>query len=255
MKYRKIKTELIQIASAYQRALRTSMVAEIVRNYQPDAFGVLVVGERADKSLWCVDGQTRLKAAVKMGLDDVPCLTFDSMGKEHEASLFRLLNTQTNQSKMQKMKALLCEGDANTHELVAVIERCGFKIGFNGEKSWPHIRSIVPVEKAYERGILDRVLLVISQTWAATTDIHALQVPMMGGLTRFLAANGDVVNDKDLVARLQRFTVQQLVSQCEARKMQGGSREDAMREVIVQVWNKGRKNRIENKLIPSESTQ
>jgi len=253
MKYRKIKTERIQIASAYQRALRTSMVSEIVRNYQPEAFGVLVVGERADKSLWCVDGQTRLKSAVKLGIDEVPCLVFDSLGKEHEASLFRLLNTQTNQSKLQKMKALLCEGDANTHDLVATVERAGFKIGFNGEKSWPHIRSVVPIEKAYERGVLTRVLGIVKNAWSATCDIHALQVPILGGLCKFIVLHGEVTNDEELAARLQRFTVQQLVSQCEARKMQGGSREDAMREVLVQVWNKGRRARIESSVIaPSQ---
>jgi hypothetical protein len=225
------------------------MVSEIVRNFQPDAFGVLVVGERSDKTLWCVDGQTRLKAAVKLGIDEVPCLTFESSGKEHEASLFRLLNTQTNQSKLQKMKALLCEGDANTHDLVAIVERSGFKIGFDGEKTWPHIRSIVPVEKAYERGTLQRVLSIVSKAWSSTRDIHALQVPVLGGLQRFISLHGDIVNDDELASRLQKFAVQQLVSQCEARKMQGGSREDAMREVIVQVWNKGRRVRIEPHVI------
>ena len=247
MKYRKIKTEEIQIAAAYQRSLRTSMVSKIVKNYESDAFGVLVVGQREDGSLWCVDGQTRLKAAVKLGIDEVPCLVFDSNGKSHEAALFRMLNTQTNQSKLQKMKAQLCEGDPNTHELNSIVERCGFKIGFNGEKSWPHIRSIVPIEQAYEKGILDRVLHIVSGAWGNMQDTHALQVPVLGGLSKLIASHGDVINDIELIGRLQRFAVPQLVAQCEARKMQGGSRADAMRDVLVQVWNRNRRKRIKDK--------
>lgn len=246
MKYRKIKTESIQIAQAYQRSLRVSMASQIVRCFEADAFGVLVVGERSDGSLWCVDGQTRLKAAVKLGLDDVPCLVFESRGKEHEATLFRLLNTQTNQSKLQKIKAQLCEGDPDTLEMISIVERCGFKIGFNGEKSWPHIRSLVPVERAYIQGILPRVLNVINNAWGPVKDIHALQVPILGGLTKLLMQHGEVISDAELVTRLQKYTVSQLVSQCEARKMQGGSREDAMKDVLIHVWNFNRRNRINN---------
>jgi len=246
MKYRKIKTELLQIASAYQRALRVSMVNQIVKCFEQDAFGVLVVGERADGSFWCVDGQTRLKAAVKLGIDEVPCLVFESRGKEHEATLFRLLNTQTNQSKTQKTKAQLCEGDPNTAEMIAIVERCGFKIAFNGEKSWPSIRSITPVEQAYERGLLTRVLGIIMKAWGETRDTHALQSPMLGGLTRLVAQHGEVISDTELVSRLKKYRVSQLVAQCEARKMQSGNRGDAMKDVLVQVWNHSRRNRIKD---------
>lgn len=245
MKYRKVNTEKIQVAPAYQRALRSTMVSTIVKGFEEDAFGVLVIGERTDGSLWCVDGQTRLKAAVKLGMTDVPCLVFTSKGKEHEATLFRLLNTQTAQSKLSRFKALLCEGDPNTEEMNAIVERCGFKIGYSGEKSWPHIRTVIPVEKAYTKGVLPRVLQIVSDTWGATEDIHALQVPMLGGLTKFISEFGDVVADKEIVARLQKFTVPQLVAQCEARKMQGGNREDAMKDVLVHIWNRNRKKRLD----------
>lgn len=251
MKYRKIKTEQIQIAAAYQRGLRTSMVAKIVKHYEPDAFGVLVIGQRADKTMWCVDGQTRLKAAVKLGVEEVPCLVFDSTGKSHEAALFRMLNTQTNQSKLQKLKAQLCEGDPNTHELNEIVQRSGFKIGFSGEKSWPHIRSIVPIERAYEKDMLERVLKVVNGAWGAVQDTHALQVPILGGLTKLFLLHSDVIDDNELIDRLQKFTVSQLVAQCEARKMQGGSREDAMKDVLVQVWNRNRRKRITQDAIAS----
>lgn len=246
MKYRSLKPEQIQVADSYQRSLSESFAAQIARGYDEEAFGVLVVGEREDGSYWCVDGQTRKRAAVLKGLKTVRCLVFQSCGKQHEAKMFRLLNMQRNMSKIDKVRALIDEGDKDTVAMNDEVQACGFELALKNEQRWPFIRSMVPVEKAYQLGILSRVLRLVDASWGVTEDQQALQVPILGGVTKFLRRWGEIVDDEMFVEVLQKFTCAQLVAQCDAQKMQGGGRESAMLEVLRHQWNRihGKKKRF-----------
>lgn len=103
----------INIDTSYQRNISDSRVLAIAKNWQWEAFGRLLVGNRSDGSLFIVDGQHRLLAARKRSdIKDLPCVVFNSRGSGHEADVFLVTNTSRGpMSALQKFKALLIIGD------------------------------------------------------------------------------------------------------------------------------------------------
>jgi hypothetical protein len=94
-KYQCIPVADLKIDHSYQRAeVGDTTILAIARNFKWSAFGVLVVMERANGTLYVVDGQQRLAAVKRRGdIEKVPCMVFQSTGKDHEAQAFLDLNT------------------------------------------------------------------------------------------------------------------------------------------------------------------
>lgn len=67
----------------------------MTRSFNWVAFGALVVMRRANGDYYVVDGQQRLAAVKRRGdIAEVPCIVFQSDGREHEARAFLALNIQ-----------------------------------------------------------------------------------------------------------------------------------------------------------------
>ena len=103
----------INIDTSYQRNILDSRVLTIAKNWQWEAFGRLLVGNRSDGGRFIVDGQHRLLAARKRSdIKDLPCVVFNSRGSKHEADVFLVSNTLRGpMTALQKFKALLIIGD------------------------------------------------------------------------------------------------------------------------------------------------
>ena len=241
MKYKRIAIDKLNVAVSYQRQVSRTMVSTIVTNYQADCFGTLTVGLREDGTYWVVDGQTRLEAARKLGLRNVPCMVFESEGQSHEAQLFRLVNNQRHMSLAAKVKAQLIEGDPDTHAVSEIVAGRGFELCFDKSGGWPRIRTFKPLFDLYEAGLLERALDVVRLTWSygdGDGDDQALQLPVLGGLRLFMKRYGSIVSDEQLSKKLSKYTCAQLVAKCDARKMQGGSRASALCDVICDLFGK-----------------
>ncbi len=86
----------LKIDHAYQRAeVSDQNTLALARGFNWVAFNSIVVMERANGDKYVVDGQQRLLAARRRGdIREVPCMLYQSDGRDHEARAFIALNVR-----------------------------------------------------------------------------------------------------------------------------------------------------------------
>lgn len=137
LEIRTVPKELLNIDYSYQRKWSEKNIEKFSHNWNELIAGTLTVAEREDKTLWVVDGQHRLMAAMRC--DDVKtlnCIVFQSKGQMHEAGLFALLNThRRNPSSAQRFRANIISGDSDTLFIRNTVTKYGFKLSSNSNPS------------------------------------------------------------------------------------------------------------------------
>ena len=86
----------LKVDHSYQRPeVSDGNTIAIARAFSWVAFGVIVVMQRANGDYYIVDGQQRWLAALRReDIRDVPCIVFQSEGRDHEAKAFLSLNVR-----------------------------------------------------------------------------------------------------------------------------------------------------------------
>jgi hypothetical protein len=182
----------IQIDTRYQRGLFQPKVKKIVADFDPDAFGVLVVSRRADGSLWALDGQHRLAALQQMEWLDqrVPCVVYDGLTLEQEAKIFYLPQmTRRPLTPAERFRARLVQGERVALEIQAIANRYGYTVNTtNGGTGSAHtLDAVAAVELLHtdyaDGGILARVLEITSQSWG--NDEYHISGEVLRGIGAF----------------------------------------------------------------------
>ena len=90
----RIKTDKLKFDYAYQRdEVSEIKTLRMARTFSWIAFGYIIVMERPNGALYVVDGGQRLRAAIRReDIESVPCVVFNSDGRQHEARAFLSLN-------------------------------------------------------------------------------------------------------------------------------------------------------------------
>jgi hypothetical protein len=107
--------ESLRIDQTYQRALNDAKRRRIAAEFNWAAFGVLTVARRPDGTMWVIDGQHRLGAAMsRSDIRDVPCVVFEFGGNvADEAVDFYLTNKNRKPlTGFEVFKAQVAGGDA-----------------------------------------------------------------------------------------------------------------------------------------------
>jgi hypothetical protein len=88
----------IRVDTQYQRPINIAHVRKIANEFDERAFGVILVSERADGSVYVIDGQHRLAAVKSMGRggSEIPCHVYRGLSVGDEALIFHM-QTQRNQ--------------------------------------------------------------------------------------------------------------------------------------------------------------
>lgn len=87
------KAEL-EVDFSYQRKPTEIKVLRMARRWSWAACGVLLVAVRPDGTKWVLDGSNRLHAALRRDdIQKMPCIVFQSLGRDFEAESFLLANT------------------------------------------------------------------------------------------------------------------------------------------------------------------
>jgi len=91
---RSLRIDDLRIDDSYQRPeVSAQNTKRIAKDFRWSSFGVPIVMERKNGSLWVVDGQQRLLAAKLRGIKTASCLVFKSRSVAHEAVAVIDLNT------------------------------------------------------------------------------------------------------------------------------------------------------------------
>jgi hypothetical protein len=114
----------------------------IAREFDWVIFGVLVCMQRADDSIWVVDGWQRLGSVRARGdIPKVPCIVFRSLGSEHEQrarealSFARINSNRKTVQALDKFNALVTAKEEPYAEIAAWLRDTGFSIADHPTKS------------------------------------------------------------------------------------------------------------------------
>lgn len=212
----------LNVDPSYQRGVNRDAPKKIADNFDPVAFGIPLVGEREDGSLWIVDGQQRIES-LKLRNEAfgsqkqkkwVRCEVFASSGPEHEAQVFKRVNKdRTKLRPLQLFTAMLTAGDESCWAIKKMAEDRGFKIPkgeSHGDKSREAdanmLRCVNMMGRIYAKSgddgeaALSFVLDVIKSVWDG--DKLRTKGEILGGLWQFWKRKGGVVDTERLIPRL-----------------------------------------------------
>jgi hypothetical protein len=233
----------------YQREAIAVHVAGIAKNFDEEAFGVIVAGERDDGSLHPVDGFQRLNAAMERGVSHVPCQIIKSRGAEHEAELFGKLNKRRGLSTHQLFKADVCAGKPDAVAVYEAITEAGLNVrGMKPNGRRQSIGGVKQCQTAYRRvgggeagmAHVTEVLRTLRTHWGQEHSEGAYHCGVIGGLAFFLRRFGDNVDRKRLRKIMEGNTPVKLMSQGDTFQMMSGTTRDAgVALAFFEVYNKG----------------
>ena len=229
---------------SYQRTyIDENRALKIAENYDPDAFGAIIVGRRKDKKCYVVDGWHRKIVAELLGRETVPCLVFNSTGAPHEAMVFKMLNKdRRNVTPIDVFLAELTAGDPVVTEMAGVIHHAGFKVTHVPGNN--NLRAVAALRSVHKQGRLAEVLDMLH--WFDNADSDMLTISRKGIFVSFLAAlrtpelwEGNI-KEARLKKLIKNMTVQRWHSVCDAvyRTGGGGNRGKLIAESwVVRVYN------------------
>lgn len=230
----------LHIDHAYQRAIRDNVVSSIEKNYDSNAFGVLIVAHRSNGSYFVIDGQQRLTAAKNIGLSHVPCHVIESHGSGQEALLFGIINR--SRQNINRNELFMAALEAEVPQAIAInsaIQRMGFIIDFHSRGRPMTIKTIVPIETLYKSGgviLIERVLHTIKAAW--DTQGNATQSFIITGIGRFYR-NFPHASDERLISVLRSVAPSQIRRDIDAAgKILTGSRDHIVSRVFAARYNK-----------------
>jgi hypothetical protein len=131
-RYCHLSPDDLRVDGLYQRPeVSERNTLSIAREFDWTSFGVLIVMQRSDGSMWIVDGQQRWLAAKRRGdIETVPCIVFRSDGQEHEAKAFFSVNTKRKfVSSIAKFNANAIANESPERQIAEWLQWNGLHIG------------------------------------------------------------------------------------------------------------------------------
>lgn len=242
-----VDIDAVNFDRSYQRDLKRKHKV-IAREFDEEALGLPLVAERADGTLWVVDGQQRIAALKLVGRGRFRAEVFASQGPEHEARVFKLVNlNRTRLSAQEEMKSLLASQDPEAVSIRQVVETCGYRLSLSksggGSKSdevAARQLTCVGTLRAAAKGAFGLqsiafALRVAEQAWPG--DRYGTNGAILGALTMFYKRRDGQVDRDRLVARLGKTTPKTIIYTAGQMALHG-KRELAAVEVIDRLYQK-----------------
>jgi hypothetical protein len=253
-----VAIDTINVDPRYQRPIIASHVRQIIRDFDPDLLGVVLVSEREDGGRYILDGQHRIEAIRTMGHADalIPAMVYKHLSEEREAKIFADLNRKRARlGPAYAFRARLMAGDKDALKIKATVERFGFHINYlkaipgDAPGQWrPEGRlyavgELEKLVKSYADPLmLEKVLAVMRDAW--TSEATDLGAPHIRGIAMFLYTYGEEMERPRLIEVLEKSSPTRLLQ--DARDKSGGIDPATVTLVIAERYNYHRNRR--NKL-------
>jgi hypothetical protein len=246
--------EAINVDPDYQRDLRHDLVNQIARAYDIVKAGPILISEREDGTLWCVDGQHRLAGAAQAGETEVFAHVVHGLTKEQEAELRLARNNRRSDTIQEKFRTRLTMGDPKAHKLLEIVEQHGSHINFSPQ-SGSGVNAIATLEVIFDidgTGVwLGRTLWVLQQAFGEAEgeqrpDLRpglnpdTLSTSMLKAVTWFLSQHVDSreVNQTEFIERLKASGVEDIRRKAVSHKAaNGGATWVNFYRALVEMWN------------------
>jgi len=206
--YRMVPVSRLNIGR-YQRLINTSrskrLINKIIANFNPGAFGCLMVNKRNDGKYYIYDGQHRY-VAVKNGklMDKICCQIIEGLTEQEEADLFGILNG--NRKTMSSSDLFYADVIANKEKenmIYSIIESGGFTVE-RKKQSHNKINAIKTIISAFDQlheDGLKRLLHLIKESWG--NGKYSIDHRILKGMADFLLLYGEDIQDNDFIEKMK----------------------------------------------------
>jgi hypothetical protein len=234
--------EDLAVPRAYQRRLKEHLVRRIIREFDADLVGLLVVVRDEQDALWILDGQHRWLALVGLGHRTALCEVLHHVPLARQATIFSGRNS--SRVAPHPRDAFRADHVANHPHVTAimdVLDRYGYRPPYgNSRASADRFVCVSALREVHSWGVLEPAVAVIRQAWRA--DELATQAPILLGLAAVLRLYPRLPAD-ELARRLERHSAAEILRL--ARASCANSRERRLwvhvAAVVVDLHNHGRR--------------
>jgi hypothetical protein len=225
----------------YQRELHEHVVRRIVREFDPDLLGLLVVVRDTDGKLWILDGQHRWMAMVELGYERTLCEVLHGVPLARQARIFSGRNAgRSAPNPRAAFRADYVSRDTAVVAIVGILDRYGYQRPFGASRaSASRFVCVTALREVQAWGLLEPAVALIRDAWPV--DELGTQAPVLAGLAAFLRLYPSVA-PHELTARLARHSAAEVLRLAHASH--ASSRERRLwvhvAQVVVDLYNHGR---------------
>ncbi len=245
-----VRLDTLNTDTSYQRGIKPRH-KRIIADFDENALGIPLIGEREDASLWIVDGLQRITALRKMDRKEARCEIFRSDGPEHEAEIFKFVNlNRTKLTVAEEFQALLTAGDALAWQIKETVESLGYKLLLNnhgrgkGVGDVPNAKNLICVNTLRrvsadaERGIeaLGMCLRMADAAWPG--DAMGINSSMIAGLSTLYKRLKGVIDEERLLPRLRTTTPYKIIYAANQQNISGGDKASSMADVLEKIYHR-----------------
>ena len=250
--------EALSVPPAYQREERPHLVRKIIREFDPDLLGLLVVVRDGDGKLWILDGQHRWLALVELGYETALCEVLHDVSLKRQAQIFSGRNSRRiAPHPRDAFRADHVARDPDVVAIVSTLRRHGYRPPFGNQKgSADCFVCVSTLREVQGWGLLDATVGLIHAAWPH--DDLATQAPILAGLAACLRLYSPV-SSAELRKRLARHSAGEVLRR--ARAAHANSRERRMwmhvARIVVDLYNHRRSatHRLEAPVIPYDAAR
>ena len=131
---RLISVDLLTTDMTYQSPVKESHVKDIVKNFNPEATGIITVSHR-DGKYYVTDGQHRVEAYKRMGIKYIYAEVHEGLTQEEEAEMYILLNKAPNKSVNSIGKADLATGETYAVDIEHYVNKAGLQVDYDKRRT------------------------------------------------------------------------------------------------------------------------
>jgi hypothetical protein len=163
--------KMLGIDPAYQRSIDNTtskaLIQRIAKDWNWDLCQPLVVSLREDRSMFVVDGQHRLAAALARGdIDQLPCFICSLPDISAEAERFVQFNRNRKALKpLDLWKASVASGDADARQVLSALDAAGLHIHSSSNNAKLPLNTMVfttGLQRCLKEQGYDRLVVILS---------------------------------------------------------------------------------------------
>ena len=250
----RLKASDLLVDKRVQRdAVQPRKVDNIVKNFNPDALGVIHVSRRTDGD-YVIDGWHRKESVIRVtdGTGDMVAHVYTGLTLAQEAQMFLDLNYANQPNPLEKHKARVSAGDEQAMRIDRAVHAYGWAV--RPDAAPGHVNAIQKLyvlddlsEKAeggpLEPSLLQVTFLVITRAWG--NDRFAAQSVILEGIARLYLEHRSKIDVDHLVDRLRNHKGGARKLHAEATQLTtitGGRVAMAVASLITEAYNKGKKD-------------
>jgi hypothetical protein len=253
------------VVPEYQRAIKPHMETYIVRAYEPGRFEPLKVSMRrqngGDYTAYVTDGQQRLRAARRLGLDRVPAMVeYDTTVQDEVHEFIRLQDARIRLTTAEKLDSKLVGEDPLMWRMIDIMARHGYAAHSpKGKYLGEHLDVLNGVAEIILRfrqneAIFEETLSIMRECWGG--EKYSTQTDLFSGLFFLLLKHHAELDMAALRRRLKTVTPRELFMR--ARAMHYSVRCKSNRVIshfLLELYNRGRKHQITNLFLNVEAKE